>query len=99
MLLRVVCRAAVANQSNDMGVANQDNALYPTLRVGVAAVKRNVRCLIAYHYHRLRRLRTMRWEFGSVLPPDIRTNLTSSEIEWFSKYSSSLAKYMRSIGV
>ncbi|XP_066253934.1 DNA replication complex GINS protein PSF1-like [Euwallacea similis] len=84
--------------ANESGLANHNNALYPTLRVGVSAVKRNVRCLVAYHYHRLRRLRTMRWEFGSILPPDIKTNLSSNEIEWFSKYSRSLAKYMRSLG-
>ncbi|KAL1509423.1 hypothetical protein ABEB36_004164 [Hypothenemus hampei] len=87
--------AAVANES---GIANYSNELYPTLRVGVAAVKRNVRCLMAYHYNRLRTLRTMRWEFGSVLPPDVKANLNSNEIEWFSKYSRSLTKYMMSLG-
>lgn len=84
--------------ANESAIANHTNALYPTLRVGAAAVKRNVRCLIAYHYNRIRTLRTMRWEFGSVLPADIKTNLSSDEVEWFSKYSRSLAKYMRSIG-
>ncbi|XP_050303023.1 DNA replication complex GINS protein PSF1-like [Anthonomus grandis grandis] len=83
---------------NESGIANYNNALYPTLRVGAAAVKRNIRCLIAYHYNRIRMLREMRWEFGSVLPADIKTNLSRSEVEWFSQYSRSLAKYMRSIG-
>lgn len=40
----------------------------------------------------------MRWEFGSILPADIKANLSTSEAVWFSKYSSLLAKYMRSIG-
>lgn len=40
----------------------------------------------------------MRWEFGSVLPPDIKSNLSSSEAVWLNKYSTSLAKYMRTIG-
>lgn len=46
----------------------------------------------------MRTLRTMRWEFGSVLPQDIKTNLSSDEIEWFTKYSRNFAKYMTSIG-
>ncbi|CAG9772876.1 unnamed protein product [Ceutorhynchus assimilis] len=87
--------AIVANES---GIANHNSVQYPTLRVGVAATKRNVRCLLAYHYNRLRTLRTMRWEFGSVLPAEIKTNLSPLETEWFSKYSSSLANYMMSIG-
>ncbi|KAF7266073.1 DNA replication complex GINS protein PSF1-like [Rhynchophorus ferrugineus] len=87
--------AIVANESSIAGYAN---ALYPTLRIGSSAVKRNVRCLLAYHYNRLKTLRTMRWEFGSILPQDIKTNLSSDEIEWFTKYSRSFAKYMTSIG-
>ncbi|XP_030756409.1 DNA replication complex GINS protein PSF1-like [Sitophilus oryzae] len=87
--------AIVANESE---IAGNVNPLYPTLRIGSAAVKRNIRCLLAYHYNRLRTLRTMRWQFGSILPPDIKTNLSSDEIDWFSKYSSCLGKYMRSIG-
>lgn len=66
-----------------------------TVRIRHAAVKRNFRCLLAYHYNRLRCLRTMRWEFGSMLPADIKINMSASETEWFSKYSRSLAQYMR----
>lgn len=62
------------------------------------AVKRNLRCLLAYHYNRLRSLRTMRWEFGSILPAEVKANMSAAENVWFSKYSSHLAKYMRSIG-
>lgn len=40
----------------------------------------------------------MRWEFGSVLPNEIKVNLSNSEKEWFTKYSNNLAKYMRTIG-
>lgn len=68
------------------------------MKIRHAAVKRNIRCLMAYHYNRIRCLRTMRWEFGSILPADIKSNLNASEIEWFSKYSRTLAGYMRSIG-
>ncbi|XP_056643700.1 DNA replication complex GINS protein PSF1-like [Diorhabda sublineata] len=77
---------------------NAETSLLSTIRIRNAAVKRNVRCLMSYHYNRLKCLRTMRWEFGSILPADIKANLNADEIEWFSKYSRLLANYMRSIG-
>lgn len=40
----------------------------------------------------------MRWEFGSVLPTDVKYNLCEQEIQWFNKYNKCLANYMRSIG-
>lgn len=63
-----------------------------------AIIKRNLRCLLAYHYNRLNIIRTMRWEFGSILPADIKASLSLKEIEWFTKYSRSLGRYMCTIG-
>lgn len=80
--------------SHDSGTVT----LIPTIRLRHTAIQRNIRCLLAYHYHRLSLLRKMRWEFGSTLPNDIKDNLSSSEIDWFSKYSNNLAKYMRTLG-
>lgn len=62
------------------------------------SLERNKRCLLAYLYNRLRRIRTMRWEFGPILPQDVKANLCEPEIQWFNNYSKSLATYMRSIG-
>jgi GINS complex subunit 1 len=70
----------------------------PTVKIRHAAIKRNLRCLLAYHYNRIKCLKAMRWQFGSILPPDVKVNLSQSEIEWFSKYSNSLVQYMRTIG-
>nr|XP_023013743.1 DNA replication complex GINS protein PSF1-like [Leptinotarsa decemlineata] len=89
------------NEHDAMTSADQSSvggSVVPTIKIRHAAVKRNVRCLMAYHYNRLKCLRTMRWEFGSILPTEIKANLSASEIDWFSKYSRSLAAYMRSIG-
>nr|CAD7425320.1 unnamed protein product [Timema monikensis] len=44
-----------------------------------AALERNKRCLLAYLYNRLKKIRQMRWEFGIVLPPEIRANLCEPE--------------------
>ncbi|KDR19699.1 DNA replication complex GINS protein PSF1-like [Zootermopsis nevadensis] len=62
------------------------------------ALERNKRCLLAYLYDRLVRIRHMRWEFGSILPPEVKYNLCEPEILWFNKYSKSLANYMKSVG-
>ncbi|KAJ8962067.1 hypothetical protein NQ314_005850 [Rhamnusium bicolor] len=85
--------ASISTDESSGGIS-----LLSTMRIRHAAIKRNLRCFMAYHYNRIRCLRTMRWEFGSILPADIKVNLSASEIEWFSNYSRSLAKYMRSIG-
>ncbi|XP_072437402.1 DNA replication complex GINS protein PSF1 isoform X2 [Chiloscyllium punctatum] len=49
-------------------------------------------------YDRLLRIRSLRWEYGSVLPSRIRFHFAAEETEWFNQYKKSLATYMRSIG-
>ncbi|XP_071832908.1 DNA replication complex GINS protein PSF1-like [Apostichopus japonicus] len=61
-------------------------------------LERNQRCLLAYLHNRMEIIKTMRWEFGSVLPPDIKNNMSEQESQWFNRYSKSLASYMRSLG-
>lgn len=63
-----------------------------------AALKRNKRCLLAYIHHRAERIRDMRWQFGAVLPQDLRNNLCEPEFQFFSQYNRDLATYMRSVG-
>ncbi|KAK5645273.1 hypothetical protein RI129_006573 [Pyrocoelia pectoralis] len=98
-----ICHLIQQNEADDFE-AHEDSRVgeavdyTATIRTRHAIIQRNLRCLLAYHYNRLRCLRTMRWEFGSILPPDIKANLSHSETNWFSKYSSMLATYMRSIG-
>ncbi|KAI1240431.1 hypothetical protein IHE44_0008854, partial [Lamprotornis superbus] len=59
---------------------------------------RNQRCLLAYLYDRLLRIRALRWEYGSVLPNTIQFHMSTEEVEWFNQYKKSLATYMRSVG-
>ncbi|NXU67349.1 PSF1 protein, partial [Horornis vulcanius] len=59
---------------------------------------RNQRCLLAYLYDRLLRIRALRWEYGSVLPNTIQFHMSAEEAEWFNRYKKSLATYMRSVG-
>ncbi|XP_063912753.1 DNA replication complex GINS protein PSF1-like [Zophobas morio] len=93
----------VTENQEDANVSEQsrlvENVSYvPTLKIRHAAIKRNIRCILAYHYNRLKCLKTIRWQFGSILPPEVKANLSQAEIDFFSKYSSSLMQYMRGIG-
>lgn len=46
----------------------------------------------------MRKIRDLRWELGSILPPEINSNLLNAEVQWFQAYNKSLATYMRSLG-
>lgn len=81
-----------------VGSDNRNDNYIPTISFRHAALERNKRCLLAYLYNRLERIRQMRWEFGSILPAEIKINLSNNEYEWFTKYSKSLATYMGTIG-
>lgn len=57
----------------------------------------NKRCIIAYHYERLNRLKRLRWEYGNNLPREIVKNLSKNELNWFAKYNENLFSYMSSL--
>lgn len=49
--------------------------------------------------HRLKRIKDLRWELGtSVLPDQIKENLSSLEVQFFSEYDKILGEYMRGVG-
>lgn len=80
-------------------IQNEGNTvLLPSVHFRHTALLRNKRCVLAYLYHRIRRLRQIRWELGSILPTEITANLLNAEMQWFQNYNKSLATYMRSIG-
>ncbi|XP_017491651.1 PREDICTED: DNA replication complex GINS protein PSF1-like isoform X2 [Rhagoletis zephyria] len=75
-----------------------DRTLWPLLNFRHAALQRNKRCLLTYLYQRLLRIKALRWEFGPIIPADIKASLCEPEVNFFNTYSKSLASYMRSIG-
>lgn len=79
-------------------IKNGNKTLLPSVHFRHNALLRNKRCVLTYLYHRIRRLRQMRWELGSILPSEITSNLLNAELQWFQNYNKSLATYMRSIG-
>ena len=78
--------------------ADGEEALLSSIHLRHTCLERNQRCLLAYLYNRLTRIREMRWEIGSILPEDFRLSLCEEEIHWFQKYNQSLGAYMRSVG-
>lgn len=70
----------------------------PALLIFQTAILRNKRCLLAYHKHRLDRLRDMYWAVGGALPhllsnPDIRSKLSPHEVDFLREYSASVMDY------
>ncbi|XP_062375350.1 DNA replication complex GINS protein PSF1 isoform X2 [Sardina pilchardus] len=87
------------NQSDvNEAKAEGKSELIPTIKFRHCCLLRNQRCVAAYLYDRLLRIRALRWEYGSVLPTNIRFHMCAEELEWFNQYKKSLATYMRSIG-
>jgi len=85
------------NRANVSNEAEKDEYA-PTVYLRHGALNRNKRLLLAYLYHRLEKIKLMRWEFGSVLPDDIKINLSEPETLWFNNYSKNLTTYMRQLG-
>lgn len=86
------------NQKDVSATVAGENGLFSGVQLRHSALERNKRCLLAYLYNRMEQIKKMRWEFGSVLPPEVKFNMCEQEVQWFSKYNKMLANYMRSIG-
>jgi len=72
--------------------------MYHSIQFRHAALEKNKQCVLAYIYNRLLQIQDIRWAHGSVIPGDIRLNLTEQEAQFFNNYNKVLANYMRSIG-
>ncbi|KAG1714745.1 DNA replication complex GINS protein PSF1 [Nymphon striatum] len=86
------------NQKDVQSISEGEYKMYSCIHLRHAALERDKRCLLVYLYSRLKNIRELRWAFGSILPVDIKLNLTEPEVKWFTSYSKSLANYMRNIG-
>lgn len=92
----------VIGDDEDREPANPDNIDINEKELMVMQVRHtaklwNKRCIIAYHYERLNRLKRLRWEYGNNLPREIVKNLSQKELEWFTRYNDNLFSYMSSL--
>lgn len=72
--------------------------LPPSLLLIQTAIIRNKRCLLAYHAHRVDRLRDMYWAVGGALPhilsnQDIRSKLSPHEVDYLRQYNESVMNF------
>ncbi|KAG4108217.1 PSF1 domain-containing protein [Neocallimastix lanati (nom. inval.)] len=56
------------------------------------SLERNKRCLLAYHYHRLKKIKEYCWELGHV-PQELITNLSALEMDFSTDYQSIINDY------
>lgn len=75
----------------------RDQSLLPIVNYRHLLMSRNKRCILAYLYNRLERIKSIRWEIGPVIPASLKTNMCAPEILWFNKYSEILSNYMSSL--
>ena len=86
------------NQLEARATTDGEQGLISGIQLRHACLERNQRCLLAYVYNRMMKIKSYRWEVGSVLPPEFKSNLCEQELQWFGGYNRALANYMRSIG-
>lgn len=70
----------------------------PALLIIQTAINRNKRCLLAYHSHRVDRLRDMYWAAGGALPyiltnQEIRSKLSPHEVDYLRQYNGSVMEF------
>ncbi|KAI0056148.1 DNA replication complex GINS protein PSF1 [Artomyces pyxidatus] len=70
----------------------------PSLLLHQTALLRNKRCLLAYHAHRLDRLRDMYWSLGGALPAllsdaSLRARLAPAEVDFLRAYNTALLDF------
>ena len=58
----------------------------PSLILHDASIRRNKRCLLAYHAYRIDKLRVLRWETSGTLPTPMKNALNEAEIDFFNEY-------------
>ncbi|RLN50627.1 hypothetical protein BBJ29_005441 [Phytophthora kernoviae] len=72
----------------------QPASVHCGLIVNHQCLLRNKRCLIAYLYHRVEKIKALRWEAGTIIPAPLAQNLCQREMQLFNAYDQLLTDYM-----
>ncbi|KAJ3477722.1 hypothetical protein NLI96_g10271 [Meripilus lineatus] len=81
---------------NPGGDGMGDDALTPTVLLYQTAIIRNKRCLLAYHHHRIERLKELFWGVGGALPLILSTHTNPTGAGNNSAGAASLSNDIRS---
>jgi GINS complex subunit 1 len=97
-LLQVALVAQEPQDDSQLTLADAPTELTVPLLVYQTAINRNKRCLLAYHSHRLDRLRAMYWAVGGALPhllssEDTRSKLSPHEVDFLRSYNASILDF------
>eukprot|EP00555_Chaetoceros_dichaeta_P006010 CAMPEP_0198270388 /NCGR_PEP_ID=MMETSP1447-20131203/44860_1 /TAXON_ID=420782 /ORGANISM="Chaetoceros dichaeta, Strain CCMP1751" /LENGTH=157 /DNA_ID=CAMNT_0043962399 /DNA_START=84 /DNA_END=554 /DNA_ORIENTATION=- len=65
----------------------------PALLLHDAAIRRNKRCLLAYHAYRLDKLKALRWDTSASLPTHVRALLSEAEVDFYAGYDKLISVY------
>jgi GINS complex subunit 1 len=70
----------------------------PQVLIYQTVIARNKRCLLAYHAHRLDRLRDLYWASGGSVPhilsnPELRARMSPHEVDYLKMYNESIILY------
>lgn len=97
--VRHVSQQQQQQQEGDEGQRQQQGGvpmeLRPSMMLHDISIKRNKRCLLAYHMYRLRKLRELRhFHVGSsFLPTNVRNVLSESEINFWTDFDSLVSDF------
>ena len=70
----------------------------PAMLLHEAAIRRNKRCLLAYHKYRMEKLKALRWDTSASLPEHVRSLLSEKEVDFYTEYDKLVARYNSSLG-
>lgn len=94
------CEKVVQALADEHEEASKEGDEAEDLAAGITVynqtIERNKRCVLAYHYYRLQKIRELRWSHGRVIPTDggLDEKLHEHEVQYFHKYNEILDKYM-----
>ncbi|KAL0476692.1 DNA replication complex GINS protein, partial [Acrasis kona] len=79
--------------NNSEELDQSDPAIATNVITHYSGFMRNKRCILAYLYERIQRIKRLRWECGVTLPTNIEPNLHQTEKGFFDKYDKLLGDY------
>ena len=87
-LVRAANRVNNDNAEQQQGNSGPAVEYRPSLILHDASIRRNKRCLLAYHAYRIDKLRVLRWETAGTLPARLKNNktLNEAELDFFNEY-------------
>ncbi|KAL3778923.1 hypothetical protein ACHAW5_000634 [Stephanodiscus triporus] len=86
ILVRAANRVGDGAGGSSSSSSGPDIEVRPSLILHDASIRRNKRCLLAYHAHRMDKLRSLRWETSGTLPPAMKHVLSEAEVDFFNEY-------------